>query len=313
MILSAFLIDDQIYHRFVCINVCEALQSIDISPLYFSFVVTLLALKSSAILENIVPMVPLLDKKVLSLAEATTRIGQVAQLVRMGGVIALPTDTIYGLACSVHSTSALKRIREIKGRSLNKPMAICVDKVSSIPRVCNTYGLPDDLLSALLPGPVTVVLPRLSDDPLNVDLNPNVNSLAVRVPDCGFVQKLLCALRAHRNPPLHDSDQVDSRDHPLVLTSANLSGDTSTLSVEEFRDIWHLLDVVVDGGSICSSRDSDPGGCTSWIDNCGSVLGRFTTRNIGSTHWQCVGTYCQGTRTRLWTEAGKLTFFSRLT
>ncbi|THD28932.1 YrdC domain-containing protein mitochondrial [Fasciola hepatica] len=261
MILSAFLTDDQTYH----------------SPLYFSFVVTLLALKSSAILENIVPMVPLLDKKVLSLAEATTRIAQVAQIVRMGGVIALPTDTIYGLACSVHSTSALKRIREIKGRSLNKPMAICVDKVSSIPRVCNTYGLPDDLLSALLPGPVTVVLPRLSDDPLSVDLNPNVNSLAVRVPDCGFVQKLLCALRAHRNPPLHDSDQVDSRDHPLVLTSANLSGDTSTLSVEEFRDIWHLLDVVVDGGSICSSRDSDPEAAragSTIVDLCSVALRR---------------------------------------
>lgn len=200
-------------------------------------------------------MVPFADNKVLSLAEATTRIVQVAQLVRAGGVIAVPTDTIYGLACSVHSISALKRIRKIKGRSLRKPMAICLERVSSIPHVCDTHGLPDGLLSALLPGPVTVVLPRLRDDLLNRELNPNINSFGVRVPDCGFVQKLLWALRANQDPSLPDSDAADE-DHPLVLTSANISGDMSTLCVEEFRDIWHLLDLVVDGGPICSSSNS---------------------------------------------------------
>ncbi|VDP19260.1 unnamed protein product, partial [Echinostoma caproni] len=128
--------------------------------------------------------------------------------------------------------------------------------VSSISHWCDTRGLPGGLLSALLPGPVTVVLPRLSNDPLNRELNPGVSSVGVRVPDCGFVQQLVYALRSHEGAFCNTSDP--DKDHPLVLTSANLSGDTSTLNVEEFRVIWPLLDVVIDGGSIAPPPGSNP-------------------------------------------------------
>ncbi|VDQ17438.1 unnamed protein product [Trichobilharzia regenti] len=50
--------------------------------------------------------------------------------MNQGGVIALPTDTIYGLACSVYNTEAIERICRIKGRCETKPMAICLDQVS---------------------------------------------------------------------------------------------------------------------------------------------------------------------------------------
>ena len=55
-----------------------------------------------------------------------------ARVLKSGGVIALPTDTIYGLACSTTSTEAVNRIYSIKGRENSKPLAICVGSVAEI-------------------------------------------------------------------------------------------------------------------------------------------------------------------------------------
>lgn len=164
---------------------------------------------------------------------------EIARLLLRGGVIAVPTDTIYGLAACSLTTRALKRIYAIKGREASKPMAICLDGVNSFPRWCDTSGIEDELLSSLLPGPVTVVLPRLLDDPLPPLLNQGVNEIGIRVPDSLLVCKLSAALgQAFQEEiksgtsfeDLHLLSVVeDASAIPLVLTSANASGATSTL------------------------------------------------------------------------------------
>ncbi|KAF6771263.1 hypothetical protein AHF37_10446, partial [Paragonimus kellicotti] len=104
--------------------------------------------------------------------------------------------------------------------------------VSRIPHWCDTTGLPDGLLNDLLPGPVTVLLPRLSsnhclDRPY---LNPGVQLVGVRVPDDGFIQSLVSALSETEPNGTTHGDCV-SPGHPLVLTSANLSGNVSALTI----------------------------------------------------------------------------------
>ncbi|KAH9278110.1 YrdC domain-containing protein, mitochondrial [Echinococcus granulosus] len=213
--------------------------------------------------------------KVITLAEANHMLSEIARILLSGGVIAVPTDTIYGLACCSLSTRGIDRIYQIKGRDAAKPMAICLDKAISLPQWSNTEGIESNLLSSLLPGPVTILLPRLADDPLNPLLNPCVMEIGIRVPDSSLVCRLSEVLavvlysEGVTSEDLHVRPQCFSAAAiPLVLTSANVSGQKSTLSPDEFSDLWPQLDLVVDGGRI----GGDGSGDESVISRAGSTV-----------------------------------------
>ncbi|XP_062321640.1 yrdC domain-containing protein, mitochondrial [Osmerus eperlanus] len=152
------------------------------------------------------------------------------QSLKEGQVVALPTDTIYGLACLAQNSDAIKRVYEIKGRNGQKPLAICVGEIQDIYKYCKV-SVKEELLEELLPGPVTLVLQRSTV--LNTDLNPFTPLVGVRIPNHPFMRRL-CQLCAE----------------PLALTSANISTHSSTVAVHEFQDLWPRLAVVVDGGPI---------------------------------------------------------------
>ncbi|XP_066430907.1 threonylcarbamoyl-AMP synthase [Eleutherodactylus coqui] len=151
-------------------------------------------------------------------------------VLQQGGVIGVPTDTIYGIACLAQNSQSIKNIYNVKGRNGTKPLAICVGAIEDIYKYCQV-NVPDHLLRDLLPGPVTLVMER--SDELNKELNPFTSLVGVRIPDHAFIRQLA---------------QICSE--PLALTSANLSTQPSTLSVEEFKDLWPMLSLVVDGGPI---------------------------------------------------------------
>lgn len=150
--------------------------------------------------------------------------------LKEGQVIAVPTDTIYGLACLAQNTEAIKRVYDIKGRNGNKPLAICVGEVQDIYKYCKV-SVKDELLRDFLPGPVTLVFER--SETLNADFNPFTRLVGVRIPGHHFMRRL-CQMC----------------DEPLALTSANVSNQASTLSVHEFEDLWPRLAIVVDGGPV---------------------------------------------------------------
>ncbi|GAU96987.1 hypothetical protein RvY_08350 [Ramazzottius varieornatus] len=143
-------------------------------------------------------------------------------------LIALPTDTIYGIAGLAQSSSALQKIYEVKERDIGKPVAICVGKAADVHKWAYV-DVPSGLLESLLPGPVTLVFRRRPE--LNPELNRGTSLIGVRVPNHAYMQKLAA-----------------SCGEPLALTSANKSGGQSTLFVEEFKELWPHLELVVDGG-----------------------------------------------------------------
>ncbi|XP_038657231.1 yrdC domain-containing protein, mitochondrial isoform X2 [Scyliorhinus canicula] len=157
-------------------------------------------------------------------------LAETVKVLQCGRVVAVPTDTIYGITCLAQNSEAIRRIYEIKGRNEKKPLAICVGNVEDIYKYCKVT-VSDQVLRDLLPGPVTLVFKR--SDELNKDLNPFTELVGVRIPKHPFIQKLaqMCG-------------------EPLALTSANLSSQTSPLTTEEFRDLWPLLGLVVDGGPV---------------------------------------------------------------
>ncbi|XP_042345131.1 yrdC domain-containing protein, mitochondrial [Plectropomus leopardus] len=166
-----------------------------------------------------------------------------------GHVVAVPTDTIYGLACLAQNSEAVRKTYNIKERNGHKPLAICVGEIQDIYKYCKVK-VKEALLSDLLPGPVTLVFER--SEALNTDLNPFTPLVGVRIPDHTFMRRL-CQMCAE----------------PLALTSANISSHTSTVAVHEFQELWPKLAVVVDGGPI--GDDSRLG---STVVNL-SVLGKY--------------------------------------
>nr|XP_016927959.1 yrdC domain-containing protein, mitochondrial [Drosophila suzukii] len=155
------------------------------------------------------------------------------QCLLSGQVIGLPTDTVYGLACDANNESAIQRLYEIKGRDEHKPVAICVHNTAALRRFGQAAHLSDELLTRLLPGPLTIVIertPQLS----NRFLNPSTSKIGIRIPDFKFMRDL-CAVW---------------QEQPLALTSANRSSTPSSLQVSEFRSLWPQLGAVFDAGRI---------------------------------------------------------------
>lgn len=156
-----------------------------------------------------------------------------------GNIIAVPTDTIYGIAGLAQDSAAVERLYNIKRRDAAKPIAISVSCVDDIYK-WSKVNVPRSLLCDILPGPVTVVLERSCD--LNPSFNPGTNLVGIRIPDHDFM-----------------IDLARECNGPIALTSANISNTRSSLSVEEFQDIWKYLDLVCDGGPLVDSNHSRSG------------------------------------------------------
>ncbi|XP_051120687.1 uncharacterized protein LOC127244269 isoform X2 [Andrographis paniculata] len=165
------------------------------------------------------------------------RVEEAIEAVRSGKVIAVPTDTLYGFACDACSVEAVRRIYEIKGRKYTSPLAICVADVHDIQHFAATNHLPLGLLESLLPGPVTVVLRRGDSSVLEKSLNPGLDSIGVRVPDSDFIRAIARGSRT-----------------ALALTSANLSGQPSSVDVKDFEDLWKHCAYIYNGGVLPSGR-----------------------------------------------------------
>lgn len=171
------------------------------------------------------------------LAPIDKRVSVAAHQLQIGNVIALPTDTVYGLACSANNPIAIQKLYDIKGRDENKPVAICVADLHQLKEWGEAYHLPDALLKQLLPGAVTIVLHKTLklDNPY---LNPGISKIAIRIPDHSFIQAV-----------------SDAFNYPIALTSANKSSEKSTLEIREFKDLWPQLGAVFDGGHLGDQTD----------------------------------------------------------
>ncbi|XP_013184051.2 threonylcarbamoyl-AMP synthase [Amyelois transitella] len=186
-------------------------------------------------IEKMAPIIPCSDE---------TACAQAAEFLAKGHVIAVPTDTIYGLACSANCAEAIKKLYNIKGRDAAKPVAICVTYVNDVRKWGEAEHLSDDLLHKLLPGPVTLVLEK-TKHLNNPYLNPQATKIGIRIPDHNFMNRVTKIF-----------------DLPVALTSANFSNEPSTLSVREFEHLFGQLGAVFDGGVLSQGLEQNRTGST---------------------------------------------------
>jgi L-threonylcarbamoyladenylate synthase len=158
-------------------------------------------------------------------------VARAVDLLRAGGVVALPTETVYGLAANALDARAVHRIFEIKGRPANNPVIVHVASLD-MARRCAAHWPPaaDALASAFWPGPLTLVLPRAKDIPEAVTAGgPTVG---IRWPAHPFIQAVIreCGF-------------------PLAAPSANLSNGVSpTNAAHVSGSLGARIPLIVDGG-----------------------------------------------------------------
>lgn len=165
-------------------------------------------------------------------------ISQVTAVLEQGGVIAYPTDTTYGIGCSIFSKKGVERIYQIKQRERKKPFSFICPTLSEVARYAKVSNYAFKLLKRLLPGPYTFVLEASSVVP---DLlQTKQKTVGIRMPDNAICLALVTALG-----------------HPIVTTSANLSGEEPIGDPRDvFRTMGKQLDVVVDGGVLSANVSS---------------------------------------------------------
>ena len=168
-----------------------------------------------------------------------------AELLKSGGVVAVPTETVYGLAANGLDAAVVRKIFAAKGRAETKPISLFAACIEDAERFCVVDGR-TRRLSALWPGPLTVILPRLGCVP--DEITAGGEGVGVRVPDDMTTLEIL------RRAGI-----------PLTGTSANISGEAPARSAAEAMEIFAgRVDAVVEGAS--------PGGVPSTVvDLTGSI------------------------------------------
>ena len=147
-----------------------------------------------------------------------------------GGVVAFPTDTLYGLGADVFSVKALERIFCIKGRPLGSALPVLVNCCEQVERVARFTSVGARLAEQFWPGPLTLVLPKL--DQLPELVAGGRHTVAVRMPD-------------HR-VPLALSEKLGG---PITGTSANLSGGPDLLTLEALQaQLGEQVDYIIRAG-----------------------------------------------------------------
>ena len=152
-------------------------------------------------------------------------------IIQNGGVVGMPTETVYGLGGDAFNDDAVKRIFEVKGRPNDNPLIAHVHTDYDLSKIID-YDPPyaKKLRDAFLPGPLTLVYP--STDKVSPYVSCGLNTLAVRIPSHKGAQAFLRAV-----------------DIPIVAPSANLSKHVSPTSAQHvFEDFDGKIPLILDGG-----------------------------------------------------------------
>lgn len=167
---------------------------------------------------------------------------EAVKIINKGGLIAFPTDTVYGLAASAFNAKAIQKLFTAKGRDFNKAIAILIGDLSHLDGITSglTYTA-EKLASRFWPGALTLVVPAHHDLPGILSPTPTIG---IRMPDHPFALNLLKATG------------------PLATTSANISGGENPLTADDVKsNLNDRVDLIIDGGKC-------PGGVPSTVVDC---------------------------------------------
>lgn len=166
-------------------------------------------------------------------------------VLEAGGIVALPTDTVYGIAVKVSAPGGIERLFRVKDRPPEKGIALLLAAADQADVVGIPSAMSRRLADAFWPGPLTLVLPRRPGANLPDVLTDGVQTIGVRVPDHATPRALAAAVG------------------PLPTTSANLSGaENSTDANMVIAQLGNRIDLVLNGGRTMGAVASTVVDCT---------------------------------------------------
>ena len=163
-------------------------------------------------------------------------IEKTSQIIKEGGIVVFPTDTVYGIGCNPYNENSVKKIYEIKSREKIKALPVLAYSIDIVKKIVVIDKFTENILQKNWPGPLTLIL-ELKDQELKKSLNLQ-NKIAVRIPDSDCTLKLLekCEL--------------------VVGTSANISGNASYTDPNNCIKNIKNYDLFLNGGTITSKGES---------------------------------------------------------
>jgi L-threonylcarbamoyladenylate synthase len=154
----------------------------------------------------------------------------VSQQIREGAVIIYPTDTVYGIGCSIDKVDSVKRIFEIKCREQDKPLSVAFPSIEMAKKYAEISPADEDYMKEHINEPLTFVVKKKPSVPDFV--TAGLDTVGIRIPDNEVLRKMLTAA-----------------DMPIITTSVNFSGQKAPTKVGDIdMRIIEQVDLVIDSG-----------------------------------------------------------------
>jgi L-threonylcarbamoyladenylate synthase len=174
-------------------------------------------------------------------------IAEAARILAAGGLVAFPTETVYGLGTDATNGEAVARLYAAKGRPTFNPLIVHVADRAAAQRLGKFNAAASALAAAFWPGPLTLVLPKTDECPVAELATAGLDTIAARAPDHPVARAL-----------------IEAASRPLVAPSANRSGHVSpTMAAHVAADLGGRIDLILDGGPTPVGVESTIVACTS--------------------------------------------------
>jgi L-threonylcarbamoyladenylate synthase len=168
-----------------------------------------------------------------------------ARCLTEGGLVAFPTETVYGLGTDATNEASVARLYQAKGRPSFNPLIAHVRDIGTAMRIARFDDSAITLADAFWPGPLTLVLPKTKDCNVADLATAGLDTIAIRVPAHPLAQEILRAFGG-----------------VVVAPSANLSGHVSPTTAEHVQsDLEGRIDLIIDGGAVSVGIESTIVGC----------------------------------------------------
>jgi len=192
------------------------------------------------------------------LRPSPTALALAAALIRDGGLVAFPTDTLYGLGADPRLPDAVDAVYRAKGRTGSRALPLVASSVEQVEMVGRLTPLASRLAGSLWPGPLTVLIAALPVVPASI--HGGSGRVAVRVPDHAVARGLAHALG-----------------HPIISTSANRTGTPAASTPDEVAaSLGDVIGLLLDAGAT-------PGGLPSTIVDASGAEPRLV--RVGAVAW----------------------------
>lgn len=171
--------------------------------------------------------------------DCSEAIEAVCRVLKLGGTVVCPTDTVYGLGANACDNLAVDRIFKIKNRPYHKPLPIVVKNLGWVAAVAYIDLRNKKVVEAIWPGTTTAILPKR--DLLSSLVTSGGSTVGIRIPSFQFIDRLLGKFG-----------------YPLTATSTNISGEETTNDVDKiikrFENCKYRPDLIVDAGILPKSK-----------------------------------------------------------